>query len=282
MNHTSGLTIRARRLRRGLAIAMLCGGLTVGGCAISPQQEAQIGADYSAQINRELPIINDASLNNYINQVGSQIASRGQRGIPYRFYIVNSNVVNAFAVPGGYVYLNRGLIERFSNASELAGVLAHEISHVELRHSVEQMEKMQQANLGVGVLGILLGQNAQGAAGQIAGAAVNVGGNLYFAGHSRAAESEADANAVPLMVASGYNPNGLTTMFRKLLSEEKSRPAGVAQWFSTHPLTQERINSTQATIDRVPASQKRSLTTDTNAFQSFKSRLRNYSPRPKD
>ena len=95
MNHTSGITLRARRVRRGLAIAMLCGGLTVGGCAISPQQEAQIGADYSAQINRELPIINDASLNNYINQVGSQIASRGQRGIPYRFYIVNSNVVNA-------------------------------------------------------------------------------------------------------------------------------------------------------------------------------------------
>ena len=265
-----------------LAIMLAAGGVAVTGCAISPQQEAQMGADYSAQINQQLPIIRDATLNNYINQLGDQIASRGQRQIPYQFFLVNSNVVNAFAVPGGYIYLNRGLIERMSNVSELAGVLAHEISHVELRHSVDQMQKMQQADVGVALVSILLGDKAQGTAGQAAGAVVNVGGSLYFAKHSREAEEEADRQGVPLMVAAGINPNGMTSMFRKLIAEERSRPSALEQWFSTHPLTEDRITATQRVIDAIPAAQKRNLITDNNGFQSFKSRLRSLSPRPTD
>src|SRR3569832_1999482 len=146
------LTNTRRRMRRALAAGALAGTMVAGGCAtaISPQQEAQIGAQEASEINAQLPIVNDASLNSYINQLGSQIASHGQRGIQYRFFIVNSKQVNAFAVPGGYVYVNRGLIEMTSNASELVGVLGHEISHVELLHAVQQMEQMQKARRGGG------------------------------------------------------------------------------------------------------------------------------------
>ncbi|MEO5511272.1 MAG: M48 family metallopeptidase [Longimicrobiales bacterium] len=258
-------------------------GIVAGGCAtaISPEQEAQIGAQSAADINSKLPIVRDATLNNYINSLGSQIAGHGQRHIGYRFYIVNSNAVNAFAVPGGYVYVNRGLIERTTNASELVGVLAHEIEHVELRHSVQQMEQMQKANIGVALASILLSKSSAGVQ-QAAGTAVNVAGSAYFAKFSRQDEMEADEGAVPLMVSSGYNPNGLTTMFQKLLAEGQRSPSSVEQWFSTHPTTQDRVANSQRLVSAVPAATRSRLSTDTKAFQSFKSRMRSYSPRATD
>jgi beta-barrel assembly-enhancing protease len=276
---------RNRPWLNGVLSLALAGAIVIpaGGCAtaISPQQEAEIGAQSAAEINQKLPIVNDGTLNNYINQLGNQIASRGQRHIPYRFYIVNSNAVNAFAVPGGYIYVNRGLIERTANAAELVGVLAHEIEHVELRHSVQQMEAMQKTNIGLTLASILLSRSSQGVQ-QAAGTAVNVAGTAVFAKFSREDENEADAAAVPLMVASGYNPSGLTTMFQKLLAEQQRSPSSVEQWFSTHPTTQERIANSQRLVNEVPATQRSRLTTDTNAFQSFKSRMRSYSPRATD
>ncbi len=270
--------------RRGVALALTAtGAVAVGACAsaISPQQEAQIGAQSAAEINQQLPIVNDRTLNNYVNSLGSQIARNGQRGIGYRFHIVNSNAVNAFAVPGGYIYVNRGLIERTTNAAEFAGVLAHEIEHVELRHSVEQMEQMQKANVGLALASILLGRSSA-TVQQAAGTAVNVAGTAYFAKFSREDENEADAQAVPLMVAAGYDPNGLTTMFQKLLQEERSAPRSVQQWFSTHPTTQDRVTNAQRLVSQVPAATRSRLIKDTNAFQSFKSRMRSYSPRATD
>jgi predicted Zn-dependent protease len=272
-----------RWLRRNIAISLVGGTLAAGACAtaITPQQEAEIGAQQSADINAQLPIVNDASLNNYIHTLGSQIARHGQRGIPYRFYIVNSNQVNAFAVPGGYVYVNRGLINLTSNASELVGVLGHEISHVELRHSVEQMEQVQKANIGFALASVLLGKASPGVQ-QAAGTVANVGASAYFAKFSRTDESEADANAIPLMIASGYDPVGLTTMFQRLLQTQQSSPSAVEGWFSTHPTTQDRISATTSMINQIPAAQRRNLAKDNSAFQSFKSRMRNYSPRATD
>src|SRR5690606_38405957 len=171
--------------------------------AISTRQEAQLGQQYAAQINAELPIVNDATVNRYLNQLGDQIARAGTRQIGYTFYIVNSDVVNAFALPGGYVYVNRALIEATDNLAELAGVLAHEIGHVEERHGAEQLERMQAANVGLGLAYILLGREP----GTLERAAIEVGGGLYFASHGRAAENEADAVAVRLLASSGYDPN---------------------------------------------------------------------------
>ena len=277
------MRIRAPRSRTFAVAVAAAGTMAVGACAtaISPEQEAQMGAQSAAEINQQLPIVNDRTLNNYINSLGGELARHGPRQIRYQFYIVNANQVNAFAVPGGYIYVNRGLIERSANVAELAGVLAHEIEHVELRHSVQQMEQAQKANVGVVLASILLGGASQGVQ-QAAGTAINVAGTAYFAKFSREDENEADAHAVPLMVAAGYDPNGLTTMFQKLLAEQQRSPSSVEQWFSTHPTTQERIDNSQRLVAQIPSATRSRLTRDTNAFQSFKTRMRNYSPRATD
>lgn len=251
--------------------------LSVTACAVSTQQELEMGAQYAAEINRQLPIVRDGSANSYINQLGDQIARTGQRGFNYTFYIVNSDQVNAFAVPGGHVYVNRGLIERTRNLSELAGVLAHEIGHVEHRHGAEQMERMQRANLGVNLAFILLGRQP----GPVEGTLVNAAGTAYFARHSREAEYEADASAIPMLLAARINPNGLVTMFQLLISQQQRQPSTVEGWFSTHPTTQDRVQNTQRMIAQVPASQMRNLTSNTSAYNSFKSRLRSMPAAPR-
>ncbi|MGH7446906.1 MAG: M48 family metallopeptidase, partial [Longimicrobiales bacterium] len=244
--------------RSPLTLALVAGSTAVGACGISRQQEVQMGQEYAAEINRQLPMVNDASVNQYINNLGRSIAQRGNRQYNYNFYVVNAAQINAFAVPGGHVYVNRGLVERTRNMAELAGVLAHEIAHVEHRHGVEQMEKMQAANIGLTLGYVLLGRAPSG----IEEAAIGIGGNLYFARHSRGAENEADAMAVPLLANSGINPNGLTSFFNVLLSDQQRSPSSVAQWFSTHPLTQDRIENTQSYINRLPASGRGGRTDD--------------------
>ncbi|HEV3048974.1 MAG TPA: M48 family metalloprotease [Longimicrobium sp.] len=267
--------------RRTAGVACVAGAVTAAGCApqISTQQEQQIGAQYSQQINRQMPMLNDQATSNYVNQIGSQLAAIADpRGIRYTFYVVNSDVVNAFALPGGYVYVNRAIIERADNVSELAGVLAHEIGHVAERHSIEQLQRAQNANLGLNVLyGVLLGRAPSG----VEQAGIQVGGSAVFAGYTRDAEREADRVGVAYLVRGGYNPNGLATFFEELLSLQQRQPSRVEQWFSTHPTTQERVNNTRAIIAQTPGAQSASLTTDTRAFQSFRSRVTSL-PAPPD
>lgn len=262
-----------RTFRRFAVVGCLCGAGAAAGCApaVSTQQEVQIGADYSRQINQQLPMLNDRATLNYVNQIGQQIAAIADpRGIRYNFYVVNSDVVNAFALPGGYVYVNRGLIERAENLSEFAGVLAHEIGHVAERHSIEQLQRAQNANLGLNVLyGVLLGRNPSG----VEQAAVQVGGGAVFAGYGRDAEREADRVGVNYMVRTGYNPNGMATFFEKLLAMQQRQPSSVEQWFSTHPTTQERVNNTRAIIAQTPGANSAQLTTNTRAYQNFRQRV---------
>ena len=273
-----GVEMNARHwFRRYAVLGLVAGGaVTAGACGVSTQQEVEMGAQYANEINSQLPILNDATVSRYINTLGRQIASRGSRGLNYTFYVVNASQINAFAVPGGYVYVNRGLIERTRNMPELAGVLAHEIAHVEERHGVEQMEKVQGANLGINLAYVLLGRQPS-AAEQ---AAIGVGGNLVFARHSRSAENEADARAVPLLVSAGISPDGLPTFFNVLLSDQQRSPSAVEQWFSTHPLTQDRIQQTQAMVSQVPAATRRNLRTTDSGYNSMKSRLASL-PRPR-
>lgn len=258
-----------KTIRRPAAVALVAGLSGAGAaCGVSQRQEAEIGAQYAAEANRQLPIVRDAAANRYINLLGQRIARNAERNFTYRFYIVNSDEVNAFALPGGYVYVNRGLIERTDNMSELAGVLAHEIAHVDLRHGAEQIERMQAANVGLGLASILLG-----APSGVAGAAVQVGGAAFFAKHGRDAEREADATAVPLLVQSGIHPRGLVTFFSELLEERKRRPSALEQWFSTHPLTEDRIEETRSIVNQIPASRLRGLAQDAQDFRSFRSRV---------
>ncbi|MQA89929.1 MAG: M48 family metalloprotease [Gemmatimonas sp.] len=260
--------------RNAGGILALVGSLTIGaGCvpAISTQQEVQLGDQYAAELNRELPLVRDQAIVNYINSLGNQIAQRADpRGLRYHFYVVNAPEVNAFAVPGGHVYVNRGLIERATNMSELAGVLAHEIGHVVHRHSVEQIQRAQTANTGLAVVyGVLLGRSPSG----IEQIGTQVIGSAVFAGYSRDAEREADETAIRFLVASGINPEGLVTMFEKLLAERQRNPGGVAEWFSTHPTTEERIETTRQEIARLPAGSLQNLNTNSQAYADFRSRV---------
>ena len=149
--------------------------LIVAGCGISTQQEVQMGQQYAAQVDSQLPILHDAAIDRYINVLGDSIAHVTSRAdLDWHFSVVNTDVVNAFALPGGFIYVNRGLIERTERLDELAGVMAHEIGHVVKRHSVKQMEQMQGANIGL-ALTCTLTHVCEGGAAQGSGLGVGEG-----------------------------------------------------------------------------------------------------------
>jgi predicted Zn-dependent protease len=246
-------------------------------CSISQQQEVQMGQEYAQQINAQLPIIQDPEINRYINVLGDSIARlTSRRDLDWQFFVVDAKEVNAFAVPGGFIYVNRGLVERADQMDELAGVLGHEIGHVLRRHTIKQMEKAQGANVGVTLACILTSICNS----QVAGAAINVAGGALFARFSRQDEAEADQEGFDNTVRAGISPTGMVTMFRKLLDERKSRPGAVDSWFLTHPLEEDRITAVQARINELPPSKLASLGTDTRNFHSFKARILSLPPSP--
>lgn len=256
-------------MKRIFASVALAGTLTA--CGISQQQEVQMGQDYARQINAQLPIVSDPEINRYINVLGDEIARRTSRAdLDWRFYVVDSKEVNAFAVPGGFIYVNRGLIERTARMDELAGVLGHEVGHVVRRHSIKQMEKQQGANVGITLACVLTSIcNSQAAR-----AGINIAGGAVFARFSRQDESEADQEAISNTVRAGISPQGIVTMFQKLIQERSSRPSAVAGWFRTHPLEEDRIATTQATINGIPLSQRNRLSSNSSNYNSFVARLR--------
>ena len=262
--------------RRGRATSttlMLIGALAgqLAGCVKSTQQEVQMGADYSAQIDRQLPIIRDPEVVRYINLLGDSIARvADDRALQWRFSVVDQTDINAFAVPGGYVYVNRGLIERAATMSELAGVLGHEIAHVTQRHSMQQMAKGQTATVGVlGLCVVLPGFCSTG----LGGAAVQAGGSVLFAKFSRNDESDADKFGVTYVTRAGIDPRGMPAMFRTLLAERKSNPSGMQAWLQSHPMEEDRVAATEREIAKIDPIILRTLTADTPAFQQFKQRL---------
>ena len=249
----------------------------VASCAISQQQEVALGADAATQVAAALPLIRDASVVSYINTLGLQLAKvTDARNLTWQFTVVDSKEVNAFALPGGWVYVNRGLIERATNMSELAGVLGHEIGHVTRRHSVQQLQQAQGANIGLALM-CTLTKVCESGAGQ---AAINVGGSALFAKFSRSDEAEADAEAVATTIKAGISPDGIPAMFRTLMNERKSNPGALDAFFLSHPLEEARITATEAQIATYPASQLQRLTKDTPAFQTFRRRLRALPPSP--
>jgi predicted Zn-dependent protease len=274
-----------RRFRTVASVTFLTAGATVAGvtgCAsVSQEQEVQMGAQYAQQINQQLPIVRDPEVNRYINVLGDSIARVTARSdLEWRFFIVDSPEVNAFAVPGGFIYMNRGLIERAQNMAQVAGVLGHEIGHVTGRHSIKQMQKQQNTGLGVNLLCILTPSVCQS---QVAGAAINIGAQGLFARFSRQDEIDADNRGVQYVTRAGIDPRGIPQMFRILLDEREQRPGGVAAWFSTHPLEENRIDATQKQIQQsVQPTVLQSLTRDSRSFQAFQQRLRSLprSPAP--
>jgi beta-barrel assembly-enhancing protease len=239
-------------------------------CAVSQQQEVELGASTAQQVAAELPLVRDPASIAYITSLGNRLASvTDSRNLTWHFNIVDSREINAFAVPGGWVYVNRGLIEKANSMSELAGVLGHEIGHVTRRHSVQQMQQAQGANIGL-ALACTLTRVCNSGAGQ---AAINVGGTALFAKFSRSDEREADAEAVTTTIKAGISPLGIPTMFQTLLNERQSNPSRLEGFFSTHPLEESRITNTQNQINQYSPGEIQGLTRDTQEFQSFKRRL---------
>lgn len=264
-------------MRRFATAALVAGSITACG-GVSTQQEVQLGTEYAQQINAELPIVRDPAINQYVNVLGDSIAKLADdRGLDWHFYVVDSPEVNAFAVPGGFIYINRGLVERAQTLSQVAGVLGHEIGHVTERHSVQQMEKSQQANLGLGLLCILTPSVCQS---QVGGAAIQLGAGALFASFSRSDELEADKVGIQNMIRAGINPDGVPQMFEILLAERQRSPGAVDAWFATHPTEESRIAESRAIIASYDPLILQGLTNDSPNFQAFKARLHSLPPSP--
>ena len=221
---------------------------TLGGC-VSERREQDIGDAMAAEVNAQLPLVHDPVLNAYVTSLGRLLARESSRPrLDYHFYLINSSGVNAFALPGGYVYVTRGLIERTRRGGELAAVLAHEIGHVAARHGVEKLQRYMRTgslvnflyNVILGGEPLLLRENA-----------LQLTGVLWSASHSREDEEKADHLAVQYLLRAGIDPQGVVTLLEELLREEKADSARgyeVAAWFSTHPLTSTRITEAKRAI----------------------------------
>jgi predicted Zn-dependent protease len=249
----------------------------MAGCEISEDQEVALGQRYAEQVAEQLPLVRDAAINAYIAELGGRIARGTSRAdLPWQFAIVDAREVNAFALPGGFIYLNRGLIERADRMNELAGVLGHEIGHVVLRHSVKQMEKATKTNVGIAVVCTLTGW-CEGGAAQVA---INVAGSAWFAHHSRQDEAAADSDAVVSVARAGIDPSGIPRFFETLLRERRASPGPLETWFRTHPLEESRVEHTRDLVQALPAATRRGLVEDTRDFQAFKQRVHALPPAP--
>lgn len=268
MIHTRHLeTPLAATLSRILAVVCMC---AMVGCSVSQDQEVELGRENAAQINAQLPIVHDPAVANYIQDLGMSIASKTSRSdLDWHFYVVNTKQVNAFALPGGFVYVNRGLIESADSLDELTGTLGHEIGHVVERHSVKQMQQAEKTNIGIGVLCTLTSICHSG----LAQAAVQVGGSAYFARHSRLDELQADSEGVVNVSRAGYDPHGIPELFQVLLKEREYQPTKVEGWFMDHPLEEARISKADLLIRTLPDARGKQFLADTPEFHAFKNRV---------
>ncbi len=204
----------------------------------SPEQDVEIGRQSTAEVERQFPVMQDSEVQNYVSRVGERLAAvaPGPK-FPYQFKVVNVSDINAFALPGGFMYINRGLIEAAHDEAELAGVMAHEMSHVALRHGTNQASKAYLGQAGLGVLGGVLGG---GATSQIMGAIGGFGLNSLFLKFSRTAEEQADVSGAQMLAKAGYDPMALARMFETLREKAGRDPSRFERFFSDHPAPADR------------------------------------------
>jgi len=254
------------RVLAGTALAFVA-----AACGVSQDQEVQLGRQNAEQINSQIPLVRDPIITNYVRDLGLSIARTTPRAdLDWQFFVVNSPEVNAFALPGGFIYVNRGLIERAQDLDELAGALGHEIGHVVRRHSVQQMEKRNGANVAVG-LGCQLTNLCSS---DVARAAIQVGGAALFARYSRTDEAEADSEAVLNVTAAGLDPRGIPTLFRRLIEERRTAPLRIEAFFASHPLEEDRIVATEREIAALDPKELEGLRVDDPSYQAFRAHLR--------
>jgi predicted Zn-dependent protease len=242
----------------------------------TPEQDVEIGQQSAAAAQQQLPLLNDSQVNAYVNNIGQRLAANaGGPGFQYQFHVVNASDINAFALPGGFIYLNRGVIDQARNEGEVAGVLAHEISHVALRHGTHQASKAYAAQAGISILsGILGGRVGQGTA-DIINAVGGLGLNALFLKYSRDLETQADVRGAQILAASGYSPVDMVNFFKTL---ERADTSKKTNWMSSHPAPPDRIARIEKESQMLRVSSN--PTTNTAAFQSVQARLRGYGSAP--
>jgi predicted Zn-dependent protease len=233
----------------------------------SQEKEVSLGRQLAMQVEQEAKFVDDPIITEYVNRIGQNLVLHSDAKIPFTIKVIDSDEVNAFALPGGFFFVNKGLLLAADNEAEVAGVMAHEIAHVAARHAVENAGKNQL--LGYAMLaGMIFG-------GPIAGAVLQNGGGiiqgLAFLKFSRGSETEADRLGVQYMYAAGYDPLAMATMFEKLAALNKKKPNTLAKLFSSHPQSVDRRDTVLGLISRF--SEREEYVISSSEFQRVKGRL---------
>lgn len=232
----------------------------------SLDKEVALGRKLAAQVDQQGKFVDDPIVTEYVNRVGQNLALHSDAKIPFTIKVLDSDDVNAFALPGGFLYVNKGAILAADSEAELAGVMAHEIGHVAARHGVEQASKGTLANLAFIPLIFMTG-----GLGYLAYQAYQIGVPLAFLKFSRGAEAEADKLGAQYLWASGYDPNNFLSFFEKLEKKEKGKPGTLSKLFGTHPPTPDRITKVHDLLVRFPDRDEYMITS--SDFVRAKSRL---------
>ncbi len=236
----------------------------------SLEREIGLGKQLAQEVERSSKLIDDPIVTEYVNRVGQNLVRNSDARVPFTIKVIDSDEVNAFALPGGFFYVNSGLILRAQEESELAGVMAHEISHVTARHGTKNATKGELMQLATIPL-ILLGPGGWAGYGIYQG--LNLAIPVTYLKFSRDAEREADFLGLQYMYKAGYDPNSYVTFFERIQADEKRRPGTIPKVFSSHPPTPERIENTQKEIARILPAKSEYIVT-TSEFDTVKARLR--------
>jgi predicted Zn-dependent protease len=243
----------------------------------SIEREIALGKGLAQQVERSSKLVDDPVVTEYVNRLGQNLVRNSDAKVPFTIKVIDSDVVNAFALPGGFFFVNSGLILRADSEAELAAVMAHETAHVAARHGTKDATKGQIAQLATIPL-ILLGPGGMAGYGIYQG--LNVAIPLSFLKFSRGHEYEADYLGLQYMYKAGYDPNAFVTFFEKIEAEEKRRPGTVSTVFATHPPTPDRVAAIQKEIANVLPQRDRYVVT-TSEFDAVKERLRQFENRSK-
>jgi predicted Zn-dependent protease len=233
---------------------------------VSVQQEIDIGREANAQVRKKTPALRDPEVTAYVARLGRTLAAAAPgASYPYTFSVADYREINAFSLPGGPVWIDRGVLSASANESQVAGVLAHEIAHIALRHAANQLMASMLARWSLTALGAMLGNTGGAGTAQIAGAFVTNGVFLKF---SRDDEREADRVGLQIMTKAGWDPRGMIELFEMLRREERRDPGAVEEFFSTHPSPEDRIAELRAAT-----AHSRGGIHDSVQFRSVKARL---------
>jgi predicted Zn-dependent protease len=239
----------------------------IAGMSGSTEKEVAIGRQIAAEIDKEVKFIEDPVITEYVNRVGQNIVLHSDAKVPFTIKVIDSDQVNAFALPGGFFYVNKGLLLAADNEAEVAGVMAHEIAHVAARHAMENQTKASLIQYGLIAGSIFLG----GWPAAILQNTAGLGLMLTFMKFSRSAEEEADKLGVQYLYASGYDPNSMATMFEKLEAQNKKKPGFISKAFASHPQPPDRRAAALALAARFPEHEEYIIST--SEFQRVKNRL---------